>query len=198
MKTLSTNSYKQSGAALPVALVMLLISTIVGLASIRSTTIQTKMSANMYDRSLAYQGAEAALREAEEKIINSNNYIDISVDCTDKVSAETCPSIPKGTFSGIGASNKWKTINKSSAPNTTLVSSKSSPQYYIERIGLTGGIGELGRERSANDDTYEGRGESASNSANAMLFRITARSSDPAKVKNRSIVVLQTTIKKNI
>lgn len=195
MKTLSTNNYKQSGAALPVALVMLLISTIVGLASIRSTTIQTKMSANMYDRSLAYQGAEAALREAEEKIINSNNYTDISVDCTDTVSAETCPSIPKGTFSGIGASDEWKTINEGSTPNTTLVSSNSSPQYYIERIGLTGGIDELARGRSANDDTYESWGEST---ANSMLFRITARSSDPAIVKDRSIVVLQTTIKKNI
>lgn len=50
----------QLGVALPVALIMLLISTMIGLASIRTATNQEKISANMYDRSLAYQATEAA------------------------------------------------------------------------------------------------------------------------------------------
>ena len=49
---------QQRGVALAVALVLLLIATLLGLAGIRSTTMQERMSANMYDRSLAFQRAD--------------------------------------------------------------------------------------------------------------------------------------------
>ena len=189
MTTLSLMHNKQSGAALPVALVMLLVSTILGLASMRSATTQEKMSANLYDRSLAYQGAEAALREAEDKILSSSN---IEVRCAAE-DGDFCPSIPPQTFSG--KNENWKSITANSTPNTDILSSDAQPQYYIESIGLTDGIDELSKGRSANDDTYESAEKSA---PQARLYRITARRHDPEKVTNRSIVVLQTIVKKNI
>ncbi|WP_241520972.1 pilus assembly PilX family protein, partial [Steroidobacter cummioxidans] len=45
-----------------VALVLLLVATVIGLASVRGTNLQERMSANMYDRSLAFQRAESALK----------------------------------------------------------------------------------------------------------------------------------------
>lgn len=59
---------RQKGATLLIALVMLIVMTLLGLASIRSTSMQERMGANLYDRSLAFQAVESALREAEATI----------------------------------------------------------------------------------------------------------------------------------
>ncbi|MFP7721974.1 pilus assembly PilX family protein [Lysobacter sp. A3-1-A15] len=60
---------KQSGAALMVVLILLLVMTLLGLASLRGTLMEERMSANLLDRSLAFQAAEAALREGEAAIL---------------------------------------------------------------------------------------------------------------------------------
>lgn len=60
---------RQSGAALMVVLILLLVMTLLGLASLRGTLMEERMSANLLDRSLAFQAAEAALREAEAAIL---------------------------------------------------------------------------------------------------------------------------------
>lgn len=182
--------FKQSGAALPVALVMLLISTIIGLSSMRSATQQEKISSNLYDRSLAYQAAEAALRAAETAIVDGKTSNIIA--CTEVVNTDdVCPSIPPVTFTSTNTD--WKDADVALPENQELLNT-GKPQYYIQNLGSTGGIAELGSERSANDDAYESMGKAASG---ATLYRITARSSNPKDSKNRALVVLQATIKKN-
>ena len=56
---------RQSGAALVVALVLLLVMTVLGVTAMRTTTLQERMAGNLRDSNLAFQSAEAALREAE-------------------------------------------------------------------------------------------------------------------------------------
>lgn len=56
----------QQGAALIVVLILLLVMTLLGLTILRSTLMEERMSANLRDRSLSFQAAEAALREGEE------------------------------------------------------------------------------------------------------------------------------------
>jgi type IV pilus assembly protein PilX len=64
----------QRGAILFVALVLLLVMTVLILSSVRGTVIQERMAANLYDRSLAFQATEAALREAERWLeVNTPN-----------------------------------------------------------------------------------------------------------------------------
>ena len=58
-------SGKQRGAVLIVSLIFLLVMTILILASMRGTVMQERMAGNLYDRSLAFQAAEAALRAGE-------------------------------------------------------------------------------------------------------------------------------------
>ena len=55
----------QRGAALVIVLILLLVMTIMGLVSTRVAGLQERMGATLYDRSLAFQAAEAALRQAE-------------------------------------------------------------------------------------------------------------------------------------
>lgn len=55
----------QRGIALVVVLVLLLVATLLALAGLRNTLLQERMGAGVVDRALAFQAAEAALREGE-------------------------------------------------------------------------------------------------------------------------------------
>jgi len=65
------SSRKQRGAVLVVALIFLVVMTMLILASIRGTVMQERMASNLYDRSLAFQAAEAALREGERFVLET-------------------------------------------------------------------------------------------------------------------------------
>lgn len=59
---------KQSGAVLAVCLVMLLVLTLIGIASMSNSTLQERMAGGSRDYNMAFQAAETALREGEEYI----------------------------------------------------------------------------------------------------------------------------------
>ena len=62
------NRSKQQGAALFVSLIFLLILTVLGIASMNDTIMQGKMAAAIQDGNVALQGAETAVRDAEQFI----------------------------------------------------------------------------------------------------------------------------------
>lgn len=62
----SFRSNGQRGAAtLVTVMILLLVVAVIGLASLRGTLLEQRMSTNVRDRGLAFQAAEAALREGE-------------------------------------------------------------------------------------------------------------------------------------
>ena len=80
----------QRGAVLLVALIMLLVLTLLGVASIDSSGMQTRMANNQRDRIIAMQAAEAGLLEAENYLENMHFTADnigacepTSPDCFD-------------------------------------------------------------------------------------------------------------------
>lgn len=56
---------RQSGAVLVVSLLFLLILTMIGVASMQTTTMEEKMAGNMRDRGVALQAAESGIRDGE-------------------------------------------------------------------------------------------------------------------------------------
>jgi type IV pilus assembly protein PilX len=56
---------QQRGAVLIVSLLILLVLTVVGISSSRTTTLEEKMAGNMRDKDVSFQAAEAAIREGE-------------------------------------------------------------------------------------------------------------------------------------
>jgi type IV pilus assembly protein PilX len=71
MKAKSIQIKPQRGMILIVALVMVVLMSVVAVASIRGSGLQEAMSGSMRDRNIAFQGAEAALRNAETIIGNT-------------------------------------------------------------------------------------------------------------------------------
>ncbi len=58
----------QSGMALIIGLVMLLLLTIIMISAVRVTALEERLAGNMQNHNIAFQAAESALREAEAYI----------------------------------------------------------------------------------------------------------------------------------
>ncbi len=56
---------RQSGVALFISLVLLLVLTIVGVSSVQTTSLEVRMTRNEHDTMLAFQAAESALEDGE-------------------------------------------------------------------------------------------------------------------------------------
>lgn len=58
----------QAGAVLVTGLIFLVILTLLGITAMQTSTMEERMSGNARDRNIAFQAAEAALRDAERDI----------------------------------------------------------------------------------------------------------------------------------
>ena len=58
---------RERGAAMVIALVMLLVLTLLATASARMTLLEERMTGNTQDRNIAFQAAEAGLRAGEDE-----------------------------------------------------------------------------------------------------------------------------------
>lgn len=66
---------KQDGAALLVCLIILVLVTLIGLTTMKSASLQEKMSGGNSDKALAFQAAEMTLRDAEKHVRNNINSV---------------------------------------------------------------------------------------------------------------------------
>lgn len=122
----------QRGAVLIVGLVMLLLLTVIGLASIRGSELQERMAGNMRDHNQAFQASEAALRYGESYLNGASI-------------GEYNTTTKKGYFTDLnkGAStyprpvvwteSQWTTNGTVLATNT-LSGLAGQPAYAIEQV----------------------------------------------------------------
>jgi len=180
---------RQRGVALIVSLILLVLATLIGLAGVRTTTLQEHMSANMYDRSLAFQRAESALRAGETAITANGNINDLQgVDCR-PVAGIACPVIPENTFNGTSAN--WVVVDTPHDVNSGKT--PGTPEYFVQFMGTGSADSSYGLEANADTAAY-----GSASVENVAYYRITARSSAPGDAVDRSIVVLQATVKRSI
>lgn len=184
----SATPRRQRGLALIVSLILLIVVTMLGIAGMQNTSLQERMSSNLYDRSLAMQATEAALRAAEFAITAN---ADIGLDCT-PTSANLCPTVPDNTFNGTD--NSWTLVLPPFDVNDGVTA--GAAQYHIEIMGDGTTEDEIGQSSSYNCKQYGG----SCGTPTVRHYRITARSHDPttAGIGNRSLVVLQTTVRRAI
>ena len=125
-------SGRQQGASLLVVLILLLLMTIMGLAVLRGTTMEERMTANLYDRSLSFQAAESALRQGEVLARATAVAAVPSSGCSNGV----C-SLPDTT-----AADRWLDTSFSgwrAASNNLADSNTPMPdaRYIVEYMGMT-------------------------------------------------------------
>ena len=164
----------QTGVALFISLVLLLVLTIIGVSSVQTTTLELRMSRNEHDRLLAFQSAESALRDAEvalEAVANTtvfdgtNGLYQIANMGNDEVWWDNAT---------------WGGANSIAAP-TNIAGTAGQARYIIEHMGA------ILREENAyqQDGPYQ-----VSGSDRIDMFRITARGIGGT---DNAVVMLQTT-----
>lgn len=188
---------KQGGIALIMAIIMLIVATLASIAGIRSSSLQELLSGNLYDRAIALQAAEAALKAAETRIISTDRTSLLTdskiVDCTQ--AATTCPSIPTNAFSNDAVG--WTTIENTATTNLSRKAS-TNPQYFIQYLGLKNSNAVTDTSQSAVPLQYGATGGgSGSDSPQNATYRVIARSSQPTANNDRSIALVSSLVKGN-
>jgi len=151
---ISTPAFRsQRGAALIIAMILLLVMSLLAATSLRGTLMQERMSSNTYDRDLAFQSAEAGLRmgerQAEKWVINGADtavlancdspnaggfYRNIAADpgqCTQPLLWEGPAPGESGSF--------WRDASNDTGPdniNFTDDGLSLAPYYIVELISL--------------------------------------------------------------
>ncbi len=127
----------QSGAVLPVGLMVLATMMVVGLASLRQATLGARMTSHASSRSLSLQAADAALREIESRLLAIKPE-PLTGPCSDhvagQVSVRACPAPTSGApprWLDAGF-NGWVLLNGGQAGGKGPASS-----YFSEYLGNT-------------------------------------------------------------
>ncbi|MFT4257214.1 MAG: PilX N-terminal domain-containing pilus assembly protein [Pseudoxanthomonas sp.] len=161
----------QHGVSLLVALLLLLAMTLLGLAVLRNTTLEERMSGNLLDRTYQFQAAESALRQAEA-LIEAGSITVPDSGC----SAGICATPVAGdadrwlddSFAG------WQTSDGTGNHDDAVTT-----QYFIEYMG----DGAYGPDCATSKATPS----SGDPNCSMLRYRVTARSKGDA----RASVILQ-------
>jgi len=181
----ATFKHNQAGVVLIIGLVMMLLLTIVGLAAIKSTSLQEMMAGNMKDSNMAFQSAEASLRAAERLIslqqVCTTGYPNANGCYTDQLLQVPPVNVAAWT------ANQW-TANSIELQLKLNVSKQ--PRVVIEQVSSSIGSG------TSSDDCIEmSLGCQTATSGTINVFRITSLGYGGTE---NSQVILQSTFKQKL
>ena len=172
---------RERGVALVVALILLVVITLVGLAAVSGTIIQQKMSANFYDRQVAFQSTEAALRVAALAVQATSGAGPAGFfDCSPS-SGNVCQSNPF-TDPNVPSSDITPVSPSSYKAGSMLL---GQPQYIVQFLGNF--PMPVPKVKQTSHSSY---GQTSAKQT-ADFYRITARSGDPSVLGGRAFVELQ-------
>lgn len=163
---------RQRGVSLVIVLVLLVAMSLLGIAILRSTAMQERMSANLRDRSLAFQAAEAALRHAQNQLAAGAWDVNTPTAANCVAGVSICP-----TGTGTGSPNP--SIVWTAVPAANFTPGQAiTPEYWIEYLGQ-------GPGRKGSCDQLP-----PTLDCHSPMYRITARS----RAAGRADVVLQANV----
>lgn len=139
MQRTPMNSHRrQCGMALFLSLVFLLVLTLIGVSSMRGTTMEERMASNLRDKSLAIGAAEAALRAAEQRIESWDLPPGSGDDCGDS----GCPLVWEPGVLNASNPDIWsdaRTVTYAGFTNDDSLLA-DPPRYYVEQIADDSGL----------------------------------------------------------
>lgn len=167
--TCNFRNTRQQGFALFACLVILLVLTVLATSGMQTSLLQERMAGHLRDRDLAFQAAEAALRQGEDFLEQA------TLPAFDGTNGLYQPADP-------GDTPVWQAIDWSGdarAYSGTLAGVAEAPRYIIEELPTT-----LATSGSIAADQP---------SLGAGMFRITARGVGGS---TDTVIVLQTTFRR--
>jgi len=170
----------QSGSVLIISLIVMLVLTVLGVSGMKSSVMEEKMAGNMRDSQLAFQAAEATLKEAERHI--ETNVVSVANFDTNGSDGLYDRSQHK-VWNQIG----WTSNDSLEFTNfSTNYAINTPPRYIIQHVAS-----QLNNVDNLNMDNY-GQGTGA---GRVEMFLITARAVGNS---GNTVVMLQSTYGKRI
>ena len=150
----------QCGSVLIVTLILLVIMTLIGTAGIEVTALEDKMTLNMRDRHMAFEGAEATLLQAEQYI--ENNNLESSMFSAAGTNGLYTPSTTgtahwEQSYANLIASGSDKYLSFSTSGNEfAQLEGSNMPVYIIELVseGTTPDSMEVGQVATSSNAFY--------------------------------------------
>lgn len=180
MKSSNLPFRTQRGSVLIISLIIMVVLTILGVSGMKTTQLEEKMAGNLKDSQLAFQAAEATLKQAEQYI--DSNIVSISSfddDGSDGLYDKT-------------EERPWETINWDDTDSIEYTnfdnsySINSPPRFIVQHL-----VSQLNNADQLNLDNY-GQGTGA---GRVEMFLITARATGSS---GNSVVTLQSTYGKRL
>ncbi len=156
---------RQQGVVIIIVLVILLIMTIIGVSAMGTATLEERMAGNFRDRSIAFQAAEATLREAER-------YIEETPDVMTKSNFDTSCSLNPGycltdnVTGSIATSEYWN--------DPSIWSSSSKHRVYSGSVGASAKKGKFIIEYLGNVCPADKPNCRSPKPSDPLMFRITS------------------------
>jgi type IV pilus assembly protein PilX len=133
MPTLHHSPYTvhdQSGMALIIGLMILLLMTLIGTSAMQTSSIQERISGNLYERNVAFHAAEAALKEGEAWLESLPSHPVPVTSCSSK----PCVLSHDPTLYLEEQSDSWWQTNGTPYAGGTLSNTNTAPRYVIEYL----------------------------------------------------------------
>lgn len=124
MRNQEISAINQKGVVLVTGLVFLVMMTILGVTAMQNTVLEERMAGNLRDENLAFQAAEAALREGERFLEQITLPAFNGSDGLYHHASSPAPD--PMTWTG------WTTSGKTTT--TTITGAASQPRYIIEQL----------------------------------------------------------------
>lgn len=133
---------RQSGAVLVVSLILLFVLTILAVSMSQTTRLQERMAGNVRDADLAFQAAEAGLRDGEDLIDES---IDLPITCASPAGTPGCIVYELGaldlvdlrtdeTFWESNRATEYGVTGQRDLGNVDNGRTEADPRYVVEYI----------------------------------------------------------------
>ena len=155
-------SRSQVGVALLLSLAILLLLTLVGLASVQTMSLQVRLAGNAQDNLLAFQAAELALREAEAFLMREE--LDPS-----RFRAQGSAGLWRPAAFGAAppwrSPGVWAAASGSRSVDSPPLGVAAAPRYLIEWLATLDG----------SDNPHLVQESPSAPPARTAIFRITAR-----------------------
>ncbi|MDZ7828341.1 MAG: PilX N-terminal domain-containing pilus assembly protein [Halofilum sp. (in: g-proteobacteria)] len=143
---------RQRGAALIVALIMLLVMTLLGVTIARTTTMQERMAGNLRNKSIAFEAAETVLREGEAWVAAQ-----IGGERPQAIAPASCGSPPCDVLTQNAldpfAAATWDP-GTDVRTGTQVAESAAAPQYFIEQRQVVRDSLNIGQSTDENARIY--------------------------------------------